>query len=127
MWAFWLYSALTISGNSPYLDLPGTGTDTYNNLGRGYEQNRYTGKQLIYFETEYRFGITRDGLLGGVVFTNLQSVSEPAGRTFQYFLPGFGMGLRIKFNKFSGTNVCIDYGYGIKGSHGFAGNLGEIF
>lgn len=125
--AFWIYSTLNLSGKPPYLDLPGTGSDTYNNVGRGYEQNRFTGKSLLYFETEYRFGITRDGLLGGVLFANVESVSEPAGKSFQYFLPGYGVGLRIKFNKFSKTNACVDYGYGIKGSHGFVGNLGEVF
>ncbi len=125
--AFWVYAALTLSGNPPYLDLPGTGTDTYNNIGRGYEQNRYTGRHLLYAETEYRFGITRDGLLGGVLFGNVQSVSEPAGNAFPYLLPGAGVGLRLKFNKFSRTNVCIDYGRGVHGSGGFAGNLGEVF
>ena len=125
--ALWFYSSLTISGNPPYLDLPGTGSDTYNNVGRGYEQNRYTGKELLYVEAEYRFGITRDGLVGGVLFSNVQSVSEPNGNTFRYLLPGAGFGLRIKFNKFSRTNACIDYGYGIRGSRGFVGNLGEVF
>ena len=38
-----------------------------------------------------------------------------------------GVGLRIKFNKFSNTNLCIDYGVGANGSHGFFGNLGEVF
>ncbi len=125
--AFWLYTLFTVAGNPPYLDLAGTGTDTYNNVGRGYEQNRYTGRDLLYAESEFRFGITRDGLLGGVVFANVQSVSEPGSNHFQYLLPGGGVGLRLKFNKFSRTNVCIDYGRGVRGSRGFAGNLGEVF
>jgi len=125
--AFWFYSVITISGNPPYLDLPGTGTDTYNNTARGYVQGRYIGKKYIDLESELRFPITKNGLLGGVVFASAGSVSEFNSNTFQTIFPSFGAGLRIKFNKFSKTNVCLDYGIGIKDSHGFEGNLGEVF
>jgi hypothetical protein len=125
--AFWFYSVLTLSGNPPYLDLPGTGSDTYNNTGRGYEQGRFIGKRYIDLESEFRFGITRNGLLGGVIFCNAASVSELGNNRFDVIYPGFGAGLRIKFNKFSNTNACLDYGIGTKGSRGFFGNLGEVF
>ncbi len=49
------------------------------------------------------------------------------GNKFETGLPAAGIGLRIKFNTFSGTNACIDYGIGGKGSRGFVGNLGEVF
>jgi hypothetical protein len=123
----WCYNYFTLHGNPPYLDLTGTGTDGYNNSGRGYEQNRFVGKNMVYLETEWRFGITRNGLLGGVVFGNAQSISEISTGKFDVILPGFGAGLRIQFNKFSKTNACIDYGIGTGGSHGFVGNLGEVF
>ncbi len=125
--AFWFYSVLTLSGNPPYLDLPGTGSDTYSNTGRGYEQGRFIGKKYVDLEAELRFGITHNGLLGGVVFCNGGSVSELASNKLEVFFPGVGAGLRIKFNKFSGTNACLDYGIGTKGSRGFFGNLGEVF
>lgn len=125
--ACWFYSMLTLSGAPPYLDLPSTASDTYNNTGRGYEQGRFTGKKMVDFEVEYRFDITRDGLLGGVVFGNVESLSELYTNAFEAAAPGFGVGLRIKFNKFSNTNVCIDYGAGRNGSRGFFGNLGEVF
>jgi len=125
--ALWCYSVFTLSGNPPYLDLPGTGSDTYNNTGRGYEQARFIGKKMIDLEAELRFNISRNGLLGGVVFGNAQSVSELENNRLEVISPAIGLGLRIKFNKFSGTNVCLDYGVGTKGSKGFAGNLGEIF
>jgi hypothetical protein len=124
---FWFYSVLTISGNPPYLDLPGTGSDTYNNTGRGYEQGRFIGKRFVDLESEFRFKITNNGLLGGVIFCNAESVSELSNNRFEVLYPGFGVGLRIKFNKFSNTNACLDYGVGLKGSRGFAGNLGEVF
>jgi hypothetical protein len=125
--ALWCYNYFTLHGNPPYLDLTGTGTDGYNNSGRGYEQNRYLGKNMMYAEAELRFGITRNGLLGGVVFGNAQTISEINTGRFEVIAPGFGAGLRIKFNKFSKTNACIDYGIGTGGSHGFVGNLGEVF
>ncbi|HEV2355527.1 MAG TPA: hypothetical protein VGR89_14860 [Puia sp.] len=124
---FWFYSVLGLGGRAPYLDLPGTGTDTYNNTARGYEEDRYIGKRYIDLEAEYRFGITRNGLLGAVLFCNAGSVSDFGTNRFEVILPGAGIGLRIKFNKFSDTNACADYGWGIKGSSGFFGNLGEVF
>jgi hypothetical protein len=125
--AFWFYSVLTIKGNPPYLDLPGSGSDTYNNTGTGYEQGRFIGKKFVDLESEFRFGITRNGLLGGVIFCNAASVSELSNNRFEVIYPGFGLGLRIKFNKFSNTTACLDYGIGTKGSRGFFGNLGEVF
>lgn len=125
--AFWLYGALGLGGKAPYLDLPGTGTDTYNNTGRGYEQDRYIGKRYIDLEAEYRFPIARNGLVGGVLFANAGSVSEFGTTRFEVVFPGVGVGLRIKFNKFSNTNACLDYGLGTEGSRGLFGNLGEVF
>lgn len=125
--AFWFFSVLGLSGHAPYLDLPGTGTDMYNNTGRGYEEDRYIGNRYIDLEAEYRFAITRNGLLGGVVFCNAGSVSDAGTNRFEVIFPGFGAGLRIKFNKFSNTNACLDYGWGTMRSRGFFGNLGEVF
>ena len=125
--ALWCYSVFTLHGDPPYLDLPGTGSDTYNNTGRGYETGRFIGKKMIDLEAELRFGITANGLVGGVVFANAESLSELYSNKFEVISPACGIGLRIKFNKFSNTNTCIDYGVGSKGSHGFFGNLGEVF
>jgi len=150
--AFWSYDWFTTgSGNPPYLLLPSTGWDPYSNTARGYIQGRFRGRNMLYLESEYRFGITPNGLLGGVVFANAQSFSEPGsvgsgspgggsgggnlgsgfpaggnGR-FEYVAPGYGLGLRISLNKFSRTNLCVDYGWGTHGSGGFFVNLGEVF
>jgi hypothetical protein len=125
--ALWSYNVLTISGNPPYLDLPGTGNDTYNNTGRGYVQGRFLGKKMVDLEAEFRFNISRNGLIGAVLFGNAESESELNNNKLEVISPAFGFGLRIKFNKFSNTNVCIDFGIGKGGSHGFFGNLGEDF
>ena len=124
--AIWSILAFT-NGNVPYLDLPYTASDTYDNSGRGYAEQRFRGRNELYLEGEYRFGITNNGLLGGVVFTNAESFSEFQSNRFQKIAPAAGTGLRIKINKHSDTNVCLDYAYGIYGSRGFFVNLGENF
>lgn len=127
--AFWSYNALTLSGNPPFLDLPSTGWDNTGNLGRGFIQGRFRGKNLLYLETEYRFHITHDRLLGGVVFANAQTVTEPDQNSgqFEKMVPAVGAGLRIKMNKISRTNLSVDYGFGMDGSKGLFFNLGEVF
>lgn len=125
--ALWSYNWMTLNGNPPYLDLPSTGWDTYGNTGRGYIQGRYRSKNMIYLEAEYRFKISKSGLFGGVVFVNAQSFSEWPENTFQNIAPAAGFGLRTKFNKYSRTNIAIDYGFGNDGSQGVFVNLGEVF
>lgn len=125
--AFWNYEWLTIGGKAPYLMLPNTGSDPYSNTGRGYIQGRYRSSNMAYLESEYRFGITHNGLLGGVVFANMQSFTEQSSNSFETIAPGWGGGIRLKLNKFSRTNVAIDYGFGKGGSGGLFVNLGEVF
>jgi hypothetical protein len=125
--ALWSYNSLTLSGNPPFLDLPSTGWDSNGNVGRGFIQGRFRGKNLLYAETEYRFHLTNDRLLGGVVFVNAQSVTEQASHKFEKVVPAIGAGLRVKMNKISRTNLSVDYGFGMDGSHGLFFNLGEVF
>jgi len=125
--ALWSYEWLTVDGKAPYLMLPNTGGDPYSNTGRGYIQGRFRGNNMLYLESEYRFGITRNGFLGGVVFANVQSFTEQSTNNFETVAPGWGAGLRIKFNKFSRTNVALDYGFGLNGSGGLFVNVGEVF
>lgn len=125
--AFWTFDWFTLDGNPPYLMLPNTGGDPFSNTGRGYIQGRYRSKNMLYFESEYRFNLTRDGLFGAVIFANAESFSELPSNRFETVAPGFGGGLRIKLNKYSRTNIAIDYGIGVGGSKGFFVNLGEVF
>lgn len=126
--ALWNYDWLTLNGIPPYLDLPSTGWDTYSNTGRGYAQGRFRGMSMIDFEAEYRLRLVTSGLIGMVFFGNLQSYStRPNIYQFNALIPGGGVGLRIKFNKFSNINASIDYGFGVGGSNGVFFNLGEVF
>lgn len=125
--AFWSYNWLVLNGRPAYLDLPATGHDPSFTTGRGYIQGRFRGAQMVYLESEYRFKITRNGLLGGVLFVNGQSFSAAPGTRLEAIQPAFGPGLRVKLNKVSKTNIAIDYGFGREGSRGLFINVGEVF
>ena len=124
--AFWAYYWKTFGQGIPYLNLPSIGWDPYQRSGRGIQQNRYRGPSLLYFETEYRRDITTNGLLGFVLFANINSANELNTHEFSYWHPAAGTGLRIKFNKGSGTNIAIDYGFS-KNYSGVILGLGEAF
>jgi hypothetical protein len=126
--ALWSYNWLTIGGKPPYLMLPSTGWDDFYNTGRGYIQGRYRGRNMVYLESEYRFVVSRNGLFGGVVFVNAESFPKNVfSKQLDLIAPAYGAGVRIKLNKFSGANLCVDYGLGLQGSKGISVNLGEVF
>lgn len=125
--AFWSYYWTALNNNVPYFDLPSIGWDpVQQRSGRGIEQNRYRGKGMLYFESEYRRDITNNGLLGFALFANVNSVTEQDRYTFKYWHPAAGFGLRVKFNKTSRTNVTLDYAFS-KYYSGLYLNLGETF
>jgi hypothetical protein len=126
--AVWQYDWLTLgAGKPPYLLLPSTGWDDSYNTGRGYIQGRFRGKNMVYNEAEYRFRITKNDFIGGVFFANTQTFSRGFEDTYQTIALAAGFGIRIKLNKHSGTNLCLDYGFGEQGSSGIFVNLGEVF
>ena len=123
----WGYAWFTLNGHPPYLDMPSLGWDSYNNTGRGYAAGRFRGRDMLYLETELRFDILRNGLLGLVVFGNASSFTEINGKYFGPVQPGGGVGIRIKFNKHTRSNSALDYGFGTHSSRGFATNINEVF
>jgi hypothetical protein len=124
--ALWFVGWLS-GGHTPYFDLPAIGWDTYNRTGRGYVQGRIRSAKLLYGETEYRVGLTRNGLIGAVGFASLTWASDPAsGRMTTASLAGGG-GLRIKLSKRSGTNITIDYARGPGRSRGLFFGSAEAF
>ena len=125
--ALWSYNWFTLSGKPPYLMLPSTAWDKTFNTGRGYIQGRFRSNNMVDAEAEYRIQLSRNGLFGMVVFGNLESFTDINTWQFGSPAPAGGLGLRIKLNKYSRTNIAIDYGWGRQGSHGFFINLGEAF
>jgi outer membrane protein assembly factor BamA len=124
--ALWGFAWLTL-GNAPYLDLPAIGWDYANRSGRGYAQGRIRGTDLLYAEAEYRVTLSANGLWGAVAFVNLTSASAPGSRTLPSPDLGVGLGLRVKLNKHSDTNITIDFGVGAEGSRGLFLGTGEAF
>lgn len=124
--ALWSYFWTTMGSNPPYLSLPSIDGEPYQRSGRGFYSGRYVGKTLMYAEAEYRRDITDDGLFGFVLFANMNTVTEPGTKQFSYIHAAAGTGLRIKFNKHSGSNIGIDFGAS-KDYYSFYVNLGEAF
>jgi hypothetical protein len=125
--AFWSYNWFTLGGTPPYLLLPSTAWDEFSNTGRGYIQGRFRSPNMIDQEAEYRFVISRNGLFGGVVFANAECFSDVDNGKYEVISPGGGLGIRVMLNKFSRTNLALDYAWGTMGSRGFFVNLGEVF
>jgi hypothetical protein len=123
--AFWSFLWWNSNTGTPYLDLPSTGWDEFNRSARGFDQNRYRGNGLYYFETEYRRDITKNGLFGFVVFSNINTVSG-SGTMFRSWHPAGGFGLRIKYSKASNSNVAFDYAFS-KGYQTILFNFSETF
>lgn len=106
------YYWTVLSGEVPYLEIPSVRWEpTTGQASRGITQNRYKSNALMYFESEYRFGISKNGFIGGVVFASVTSASEYETQQFLYWHPAGGAGLRMKFNKYSDTNIGFDMAF----------------
>jgi Omp85 superfamily domain len=115
------------SGRVPYLDLPSIGYDPgLVPAGRGIEKGRYRSTAMLYFETEYRFGLSANGLFGAVVFTNITAPARINTQQFPDWHPAAGTGIRLKFNKYSRTNVAFDVAFSKEFFNVYL-NIGEAF
>ena len=123
---FWLYTWMSF-GQAPYLNLPSNGWDTYGRGARGYLQGRIRGQNQVYFETEYRRTLTADGLWGAVIFVNGTVTTSPESNTFSRADPAVGLGLRMKFNKHTNTNLTVDFGWGRDTARGLFLGMTEVF
>lgn len=116
-----------LSGETPYFDLPSTRSEPgTSSSSRGLQKNRYRSNAMLFFESEYRFNITQNGFLGGVVFANTTSASEYDTQNFVHWQPAIGAGVRLKFNKYTKVNVAFDFGI----SKDYASvylKIGEVF
>ena len=126
--AFWHWGSYLMSGELPYLEMPYTGSDTYNRSGRAYTIGYFRGPSYAYFETEYRYPITRNKLISGVLFLNFQTASnDDLQQVYGAWNYGGGAGLRFLFQKKSRSAVCVDFSQGQCGSSGIFFGLNEVF
>lgn len=116
-----------VNGKVPYLDLPSSNWAPSGGISnRGFQSGRYRSNALLYAETEQRFQLTENGLLGVVAFLNISSASEFDTQQFKHWHAGAGFGMRLKMNKYSNSNIAIDLGF----SQNYWGvwlNIGEMF
>ena len=134
--AVWFIVQTTVSGQLPYLGLPAIGWDARNRTGRGYVQGRFRGTAEVYAEVEYRFRLTSNGLLGGVVFANAETFStapvsylgffNQGENLFQHLRPSGGIGLRFMMSRQSRTNITLDFTVADK-TFGLYFGAGEAF
>lgn len=121
------YYWTVISGETPYFDLPSTRSEPgTGSSSRGLQKNRYRSNAMLFFESEYRFNLSKNGFLGGVVFANATSTSEYDTQNFKYWQPAIGAGVRLKFSKYTKVNVAFDFGI----SKDYASvylKIGEVF
>lgn len=126
--ALWTWGSYVLSGDLPYLEMPGSGKDPNFRSARGYTVAYFKGTQYQDAEVEYRFPILRNKFLSGVAFGSMQTTNDDAGtKIFSKWQPGGGAGLRVLFNKATRTNLCLDYAFGKYGSRGFFLGLNEAF
>jgi hypothetical protein len=126
--AFWNWGSYLVTGNVPYLELPGTAKDGSSRSGRGYTSQYFKGTQFNDTEVEFRFPILKNKFISGVTFASMQTANDEHGtKLFQVFQPGYGAGLRVLFNKATRTNLALDYAFGKYGNKGFFLNLNESF
>jgi len=116
-----------LTGNAPYLHLPSTNWAPSTGIAsRGFQGGRYRSNAMLYGEAENRYQLTKNGLLGLVTFMNVASASEFETQHFKTWKVGAGVGIRGKLNKYSNTNVAIDFGFS-ENYWSVWVNIGEMF
>lgn len=135
--AFWAIGSFITSGEAPYLDLPSSSSDMRNRIGSGYVASRFRGKEWVTAETEYRFPITKNGLLGGVVFASATTTSREQTvvgentfdqlKLFEAIRPAGGFGVRLMLKRAGRMNLSMDMAFGQNGAKGFYFAVGETF
>lgn len=134
---FWGIANVEISGSLPYLHMPASAYDMRNRIGRGYVAGRFRGPGWVTAETEYRFPITRNGVLGGVLFASATTTSRdaivvgteslPKLNLFEALRPAGGVGARVMLNRTGRLNLTMDMAFGQNGAKGFYLAVGETF
>lgn len=109
-------------GNVPVRSMANIGSSS---IMRGYYEGRFTDKDLLAFQGEWRQHIFRR--LGMVAFGGLGRVAANLSEfSFTGLKPSFGSGLRMAIDKSEKLNARLDFGFGTQ-SHGVYLNLAEAF
>jgi hypothetical protein len=121
------FNWLNFDGIAPLFDMAASQLDYTGSSSRPLIEGRYRGQNMLYFESEYRFRLTKNELFGAAIFTNLSSFSEPTSLAFKKIIYGAGGSFRIKVNKKSNVYFVASYGIGTDKAKGIFFSLGDIF
>jgi hypothetical protein len=109
VFAFWAY-AWSSFGNTPYLLLPAVGDDPDHRSARGYTEGRYTAKDLIYTEAEWRTHLWE--FAGAALGVNAAAPSDRGtgtrGPLFRTVHPALTGGLRLLLDAQSRAKLDVD-------------------
>jgi hypothetical protein len=125
--AFRSLNWFTFNGEAPYFDLPFSQGDILNSSLRPYVEGRFRGTSMLYLESEYRFVLTKNELLGASIFANASSFSELNSNQFEHVNLGYGFSGRMKINKKSNVYFIGSLGFGTRGGKGLFFSLGDVF
>jgi hypothetical protein len=109
--ALWALYWAVLNGQPFYLDLPSIGWDYFGRTGRGFLRNRYRSTSMVYLEAEYRTELTQDGFWGMVVFANTVAPARMYSYDYSKWYGAMGVGVRIKYNKFTRSNIFSDLAF----------------
>jgi hypothetical protein len=119
------FQANLISTNKdvPIRNMANIGSNSYM---RGYYEGRYTDRNLLTFQSEFRFPVYKRW--GMVAFSGIGKVGHFFKEVFnaQHLKPSAGIGLRFALKPKEKLNLRVDQGFGKK-SQGSYLNLGEAF
>jgi len=123
--------AFNLSGGFAFGDVPFDGYQIYGirNSLRGYEAGKYKGKNMVAFQTEYRWQFYKKW--GTVFFAGTGSVWGNENNGEEEFernwLPSAGLGLRYMVSKAKKINLRLDYAVGVDGNQGLYFGVMEAF
>ncbi len=117
------FNMVITGGNVPIRNMANIGS---NSFMRGYYEGRYTDRNLIALQGEYRTPIWRRW--GAVLFAGTGKVGEQVSELvdFSHLKISYGIGLRFALNSRERLNLRVDAGFGQQ-SQGTYINVGEAF
>jgi hypothetical protein len=110
------------NGDVPVRSMANIGSSS---IMRGYYEGRYTDKNLMAVQGEWRQHVY--GRLGLVAFGGVGRVAGSFSEfSFSGLKPSYGSGVRLAIDKLEKLNARLDFGFGTQ-SHGVYLNLAEAF
>ena len=93
---------------------------------RGYYKGAFRDKTLLDFQAEYRVPVWN--IFGLATWLGFGQVSDSyQTMSLNEFRPSYGIGLRVRVDSRSNTNLRLDFGFGSNGIHGTYISFAEAF